>query len=333
MKKHIKIQFTDFWDDFDKTDNFITDALLKNFEIEWSEQPDFVFCSIFGNRHLRYDCVKIFFTGENLSPDFNLVDYAIGFHHIIYDDRYLRFPLYVLYQDALDAALKKHLNTNSAYLSHQKFCNYVISNAISDHARDQMIEVLNSYQTVDSGGRYRNNVGGPVPDKIAFEKGYQFTMCFENTSSRGYTTEKIIEAFAGETIPIYWGNPDIAKEFNPESFVNCHDFASFEEVLNEVKRIHSNQELFLSKVKAPILLEDSIAAKYLDENYLSDFLMHICEQAPSQAIRRNTIYHGARYEKRAKFHQGLDQILYYPNRAAYFLHNRLAILKKGKTSS
>ena len=85
-------------------------------------------------------------------------------------------------------------------------------------------------------------MGGPVKDKIAFERDYKFTMCFENTSSIGYTSEKIMEAFAGRTVPIYWGNPDIAEEFNPEAFINCHDFDSFEEVLEEIKRLDADDD-------------------------------------------------------------------------------------------
>ena len=326
MKK-IKIQFSDFWDDFRPDDNFILDVLKKNFEVELSEQPDFVFCSIFGNRHLKYHCAKIFFTGENMCPDFNLVDYALGFHRISFDDRYLRYPLYALYGESCELAQKKHLLPGDYDLSAKKFCNFVISNSISDPARDQMIEALNRYKKVDSGGRYRNNVGGPVPDKIAFERNYKFTMCFENTSAKGYTTEKIMEAFAGCTIPIYWGNPDIAEEFNPKAFINCHAFDSFEDVVKEVKKIDEDDELFLSMLKEPILTDSSEAAHILSESYLSDFLTQIVAQEPEDAIRRNTISLGPRFEKPAAFHEKIDRILYLPRRILYFLHNRIRILR------
>lgn len=319
----VRIAFSDFWDGFDPEDNFITKALHRHFIVELSDQPDFVFCSNFGNRHLKYRCVKIYFTGENLCPDFNLVDYAMGFQPIEYCDRYLRLPLYVLYDEACKLALHKHEHVIDNSPVHKKFCNYVISNAISDPARDEMIALLNSYRPVDSGGKYRNNVGGPVPDKIAFEKDYKFTMCFENTSSIGYTTEKIMEAFAGGTVPIYWGNPEIAGEFNPDAFLNCHDFSSFEEVLSEVKRIDSDDASYLAMLRAPILTEDSEAKKYLSFDYLSDYLASVLSQKPAEAFRRNRIYIGARYEQQARFHQRIDRLLYLPKRAVYSLKNLL----------
>lgn len=59
--------------------------------------PDYVFYSCFSFNIYKYpNAVKIYFTGENDVPDFNLADYALGFHYIDFGDRYLRFPLYLL---------------------------------------------------------------------------------------------------------------------------------------------------------------------------------------------------------------------------------------------
>lgn len=323
----VRIAFSDFWGDFNPKDNFIIDALKKNFKVELSDNPDYVFCSNFGNRHLKYHCVKIYFTGENLCPDFNLVDYAMGFQPIEFCDRFLRFPLYVLYNEACKLAIHKHEHKNPN-INSRKFCNFVISNSISDPARDEMIALLNSYKKVDSGGKYMNNVGGPVSDKIEFEKNYKFTMCFENSSSKGYTTEKIMEAFAGCTVPIYWGNPDIANEFNPRAFINCHDFDSFDDVLEEVKRLDNDNEAFLAMLREPILTEKSEANSYLSPDYVSDYLYSIISQGPEKAYRRNRIYIGERYESQAAFHQKIDNILYYPRRTLFYLKNRLRIAGK-----
>jgi len=323
----IKVQFTDFWDVFEPNNNFIMDALKKHFEVEISDDPDFVFCSIFGRRHLKYSCAKIYYTGENILPDFNLVDYGLAFQDISFYDRYLRLPHYVLYPGDCEKALIKHTKSDEEYLSHKNFCCYVISNALSDPAREEMISVLSRYKELASGGRYRNNVGGPVADKIEFQRGYKFSMAFENTGSRGYTTEKIMQSFASDTIPIYWGNPDIAEEFNPKAFINCHDFASFEDVLEEVKRIDNDDELFLNMVKEPIIREGSKAALFLDDDYLADYLFKVCSQNPKDAIRRNRVYQGAYYEDEARFHEKVDRILYLPKRFVHGMNNRLKIAK------
>ncbi len=320
----IKIAFTDFWDVFDPEENFITDALKKHFKVEISEDPDFVFCSIFGRRHLKYSCAKIFYTGENIAPDFNLVDYALGFPEMDFYDRYLRFPHYILYPRACSLARRKHEMTDEELLG-RKFCNYVISNAVSAGERIVMIDSLSKYKEIASGGKFRNNVGGPVADKIDFARGYKFSIAFENSSSRGYTTEKIMEAFASATVPIYWGNPDIAKEFNPDSFINCHDFNSFDSVVEYVKKVDADDGLYLSMAKAPIIKDDSLAKKCLEPDYLSDYLYRICSQEPTEAIRRNRIYQGKYYEDEARFHEKTDRMLYLPRRAVRGLKNRIRI--------
>lgn len=321
-KKHIKIKFTDFWDVFDDNDNFIMDALKDRFEVEISDNPDFVFCSIFGRKHLKYSCAKIYYTGENISPDFNLVDYGMGFPEIEFYDRYLRLPHYVLYPRACELALKKTELTDEEYLN-RGFCNYVISNAISDPARSQMIALLEKYKPLASGGRYHNNVGGPVTDKIDFARGYKFSIAFENSGARGYTTEKIMEAFASGTVPIYWGNPDIAKEFNPRAFINCHDFKSFEEAAEYIRQVDNDDELYLSMAKAPIITDDSMAKDCLSDRYLSDFLYNVCKQDPESAIRRNIVYQGKYYEDEARFHEKIDRLLYNPRRFVRGMKNKL----------
>ncbi|MCR5012724.1 MAG: hypothetical protein K6A72_10295 [Lachnospiraceae bacterium] len=302
MKK-IKIDFIDFWSDLDKTDNLFYNTLCRYYDVEISDTPDYVFCSCFSDKHFNYqDCVKIYFTGENIIPDFNLYDYALGFHYIDFEDRYLRLPLYALYSKdkVIEPALKKHTYSDDYYLLKKKFCNRVVSNPYAMGERDEMYLKLSEYKQVDSGGRYRNNVGGPVDDKIAFEKDYRFTLAFENSGMSGYTTEKILEAFAGDTIPIYWGNPRIKEEFNPESFIDASSFGSVEAAIEEVKRIDADDELFLKMVKAPILTDDISAKKILSDDFADAFLRNIFDQDIKDAKRRNMVYIGRDYQKKLK---------------------------------
>lgn len=299
--RHIKINFIDFWPGFQKDDNFFYHILTKYYDVEISKEPDFVFCSCFSRKHFQYqNCVKIYYTGENLVPDFNVYDYALGFHYLDFEDRYLRLPHYVLYDDKIPLALKKHTYEDSYYLSKTKFCNYVVSNPNADSRRDAIIDVLSKYSPVDSGGRYRNNVGGPVEDKLSFAKQYRFSIAFENSATNGYTTEKILEAFAADTIPIYWGSRDITKEFNKEAFINCMDYPDFEAVAERVKEINENPELYLAMMKAPMVTEESEAFTCLKADYTDKFLRHIFDQEPEKAIRRNMVYLGLDYQNKMK---------------------------------
>ncbi len=70
----IKINFSDWWGGFDKTDNYFYNLLKDNYNIIISDNPDYLFFSIFGNSHLSYNCTKIFYTGENIEPPLNYCD-------------------------------------------------------------------------------------------------------------------------------------------------------------------------------------------------------------------------------------------------------------------
>lgn len=289
----IKIFFEGFWDGFDYENNFITNILRKYYDISISKDPDYLFYSIFNDNYLKYDCVKIFFTGENISPDFNLCDFAIAYDDISFGDRYLRFPLWLLYNQHFTkeknnnewiTVLKRIENDGNR----KKFCSFVYSNGKADPFRECLLDKISEYKCVDSGGKYKNNVGGPVKDKIAFESEYAFSIACENVSQEGYTTEKIVEAFVAGTIPIYWGDPDITKDFNERAFINCNKYNSTEEIIKDIKHINENDELYKNMIEQPVFLK----ANYIDEKYreLEQFLTHIVE-LPYEKAKKNTKYY------------------------------------------
>lgn len=110
--------------------------------------------------------------------------------------------------------------------------------------------------------------------KINFLKNYKFTIAFENTKGNGYTTEKLTDAFMACSIPIYWGNPLVTREFNPKAFINCNDFDSFDSVIEYIKLLDNNDELYLEMLSQPPLLFDPEKR----EKELEDFLYGIIER-------------------------------------------------------
>ena len=67
--KTLKIDFCGFWGSFKKEKNLFVKILSKHFNVEISDNPDFVICSNRGNpfEYMKYDCVRIMFMGENMS--------------------------------------------------------------------------------------------------------------------------------------------------------------------------------------------------------------------------------------------------------------------------
>lgn len=291
--KEIKIAFVDFWKDFEETKNPFFSILDKHFKVSIDKQnPDFVFCSHFGSEYLNYKCPRILYLGEAKAPDFNIYDYAIAFDDIKFGDRYLQYPYVLFHRDNLNAALHKHELSEFDYLSRDKFCNVVVSNNLCDKKRDVFFKGLSKYKKVDSGGKHLNNLpdGKPVKDKLAFQKEYKYSFAFENSSFKDYVTEKIVDAWAAGTIPIYWGAPNIGEYFNPKAFINCNNMDSPSELISVIEEIENDKEKYLAIMQEPILSPNSKMIDMLKDDYLENFLLNIFNQEPSEALRRNSAF-------------------------------------------
>lgn len=256
----ILIKFVDFWLGFDENNNYFTNLLSSKYQVtvipsKSKDIPQVLFFSVFGDSHLDYDCLKIYYTGENDVPDFNECDYAISFHNIDFGDRHIRFPLYVIYPE-YNAMKSLTYDINRDFYS-RDFCSVVVSNiTMSDDTRTRIIDVLQEYRELASGGKWKNNVGGPIVDKRSFVEQYRFNLACENSKVPGYVTEKIVQAFAAHTIPIYWGSSDVCREFNKEAFIDVSDYDSSESLLRFVSEIDSNRDRYMKMLTAPKFRDD-----------------------------------------------------------------------------
>ena len=275
MKKRIKINFTDFWGGFDKTDNYFYNLLKDEFDIEISNNPDYLFFSLFGNQHQNYNCKKIFYTGENIAPPLGYCDWSFSFDYLD-DVRNYRLPHYLLYDGYYELVRPKVVEQT---MVNRKFCNFVASNGNCKERNDFVTE-LSKYKKVDSGGRWMNNIGYAVPEKRKFQSDYKFSIAFENNAYRpqhlGYTTEKIMEPMTVNSIPIYWGNPVIDKEFNTKSFVNFYDFNGFDEMIEYIIELDKNGDRYLEIINQPWFVDYNIPENNKIEN-IKSFLYKIFE--------------------------------------------------------
>jgi hypothetical protein len=251
--------------------------------------------------------VRIFFTGENVHPDFNLCDYAFGYDWMDFGDRFYRCPNYQIYDQFKDICKRKQsfLAIEDIEKYKANFCNFIYSNRDSHPFRDEFYHLLSRYKKVDSAGSYLNNVGFTPGSaytgdwsgqKVEFQRSYKFTIAFENSSTLGYTTEKIVHAFAADTIPIYWGNPEVGREFNTKRFINCHDYESPEAIIERIKEIDQNDDLFFKILDEPFFPNDQVPDYLRDENILAQF-DHIFDQPKDFAFRRNRYVWGKKYEE------------------------------------
>lgn len=287
--KTVACWFVDFWEGFDKYNNYFVKSLRRYYNVVLdSETPDLLFCSVFytekGPEAFQYSCVRVFYTGENLIPDFNIYDYAIGFDYIDYGDRYLRWPLYWLYEEDVDLARRKHLLYDIDRFMERDFCCRVVSGEKSQY-REEVFTEIHERKYVASGGKCKNNMPGGrcVENKRDFLSKYKFNLAMENANSPGYVTEKIIQAWAAGCIPIYWGGGGrIKDEFNKEAYIDCSDFSTTAELIEYLENLENDANALEKILAAPAFIHVTSNAGTI----LEDFLRNIVEKADGDKIRR-----------------------------------------------
>jgi hypothetical protein len=294
----VKVNFVDFWEEFDPTEDPIFGTFLrKRYGAKISEIPDVLFFSDLGSTHRdrRWKkCTKVFYTAENRGTpvqrtlidrfsgvlrhtlgaghyqsrtpsstiDFNCCDFAIS-HHYIKDKRHLRLPNYVRrYGLERLQCLKKPKRASDILERKKAFCCFVYSNARSDlpgvALRNELFRMLCEYRKVDSAGSVLNNMDGYVVPRdletyLKFISQYKFVITFESSEGRGYTTEKIFHAMLANTLPIYWGNPEVQRDFNEESFINFYKYDDLNAVVNRVIRTDESDKLYGHYMSQPCL--------------------------------------------------------------------------------
>jgi hypothetical protein len=279
LKPQLKISFSDFifkknnrdqLASFNPTDNIFTNLLSKIYDVKIVSltEADVLIYSTFGKTHQLFHGKKIFYTSENVLPDFEECDYAISFCHLPNEPRHYRLPQYVFYVKDINELIKSgKTNWTSLLKNKTKFANFIVSNPRGPE-RNRFFKLLNRRKHVDSGGRHFNNLGRIIDNKLEFIKGYKFTLAFENSSSPGYTTEKIVEAMLAGSVPIYWGNPNIAQDFNPKSFIDVSSFSTFEAAIDHILEVDSNDDLYLSYLKEPWFNQNTPPSWFKSDEHL-----------------------------------------------------------------
>lgn len=309
--QQIKLAFSDFYGP--RNPDAITELLSREYEVIVTDQnPDYVIYSVFGYRFFEFSgAIRIFFTGENVHPDFNLCDYAFGYDWLQFEDRYCRCPNYQLYDEFREMRQRRRtiIPSGSRPANRERFCNFIYSNGNAHPFRAELFHRLCRYKKVDSAGPYLNNTGftagsallgaDATLEKINFQRQCKFSLAVENSSSVGYTTEKLVHALAADTIPIYWGNPAVGREFNERRFVNCHAFGSLEEIISRIEEIDRNDALYESILNEPFFPDDQVPESLTDEAVLAQF-RRIFSQSKADARRRNEYVWGRMYEERRR---------------------------------
>ena len=253
----------------------------------------------------RPNSKRIFISGEagsDYERKINNGIYVLGYEKINHKN-YLRFPTYVLdaftlhneggmFEDAF-GWITKPRNAEEIISEKKHFCSVVQGS--DQPERGKMFDLIEQKYWIKSSGPWRGKHGldldrlkyhrskdyiGRIDgltyvDKVNFFKDCYFNIAFHWCCLPYMTQEKIIHAFAADTIPIFWGNPKIEEEgFNPLAFINTHSYPSFKECFAYVEEVYLDRNKLKSIYSEPIFTGNRLP-DYFSEDYLLSFFEHV----------------------------------------------------------
>ena len=309
----IKINFGYFWDGFKIEDNFFTRILSLKYNVEISDDPDLFFFThpYNGKRdYLKYKCHRVFIGPENERANWSICDYVLDADFDENNPNHKRWPLWVAWHPER-LTIPKDLKS---FAEKNKFCCIVVSNGKAKERID-FFNRLSKYKKVDSGGRFMNNIGGPVGDKMDFIKDYKFVISFENSVYPGYTTEKLVQPMLVNSIPVYWGNPAVGKDFNTNSFINILDVNSYDAAIEKIIELDKDDEKYMAMASQPWFVNNELPGEFTQESFAAYFDFVIKDSKESKPV-------GSSFTK-----DSLHRLSLVSNRMKGFLYHRLRVAK------
>jgi hypothetical protein len=283
------------------------------FQVNLDCEPDYLFVketndSIEEFLRLRKDRqIRIFLSGEALVPDFNLFDYALGFDVLSFSDRYHRlhtlefFRRYLQYGD-----LFAKRDAEDLFREKTAFCNFIYSNPNANPKRDEFFHRLAAKKGVDSLGNHLRNTASEIlrtnwdddwrASKVLAQRKYKFSIAFENATHLGYITEKLITAMLANSVPIYWGDPQVGKHFNQGALVDIARFGDIDEAIEFILRLDADPVAYKSVLGEPWMTRQQVDALHQSERQTLEFFSNIFAQDIGAARRRGSGTWNSTYE-------------------------------------
>jgi len=120
-------------------------------------------------------------------------------------------------------------------------------------SKSKMFSTIASGKNTTEGHQLRHTIiGKNYPDLDVYGYGYQrvehkeealepyrFSITIENSKQPGYWTEKIVDCFATQTVPIFWGDDSVCDYFDKAGMIT---FDTIDELESELDSIRDNGE-------------------------------------------------------------------------------------------
>lgn len=231
------------------------------YELVDSGSPDFLFYTVRSGSIDEYkNCVKIFFSQEDVVPNFNKCDYGVSSCPMEVGDRHFRYvalgkadEFYKSVRDGWPAVPKSQALGRRFLKVANENANINLVSLLSNYKSPDYIPPKSFFESMLSKMKKK----GGEDEEDERDARYKFTVVWEDFSAEGYTTGALMDAFRNRSVPIYFGNPSVGMDFNKKAFIHVNDYDSFEEVANEVIRLDNDDNAYLEMLNRSPLVNAS----------------------------------------------------------------------------
>lgn len=123
---------------------------------------------------------------------------------------------------------------------------FFASSCNSTNRREQLLEELRKYVTLDTYGQCGDHFCDTPQDCFEKMSNYNFYLAFEESYCKDYTSKGLYEALQYDVVPVVFGGADYDSLTPPFSVINAEDFVSVEELSNYIKHLEHNIEPYLN---------------------------------------------------------------------------------------
>lgn len=227
MKPVVRIRWINFFGGFDDEmcRSHVLMELCDEFTFVFDAAPDVLLVGCYGQDTVpASNAIRVGYYTENVAPDLVNFDYFFGCEYadIVRSPKYCKRVFGPLdpgaFQGCADPEQELHRKT--------RFCNFIYRVRLPFRERF-CAELSRRYKQVTAPGISMNNCSdlgarsSPSwqQEKQAYLRSFKFTIAFENSRRIGYTTEKLYDALGADTVPIYWGDPQVDTVVNRHALV------------------------------------------------------------------------------------------------------------------
>jgi hypothetical protein len=270
----IKVKLSPWWTGSvkDRFNQQFIGSYFINHDIELVDGDDYDFLVIVGNKKEEEDIlvpedrVLVFTMEPNWSP--NACKNAHEYSNRVYirdkndhpeSESYIETPLYIMYGGngdmhheqkwnwSVDALIGSDYQANKLLSTVQRNqeCSWIADQDAQNILYTKRCDLVNSLLTsstdIDIYGQYWEEDGNKIKG-VAWNKkvgllDYKFSIAIENTIEQNYITEKFWDCILTQTVPVYFGCPNIADLIPSNCYISLPEIGNIDEC---IKTINNN---------------------------------------------------------------------------------------------